>query len=71
MRDSGIRQKLQSEEEEGHHFERFFLVGSVLFIYLIVKLKIFFGKFNLAEDQIELSLGKECDMTAEKKTLKD
>ena len=37
---------LESEEEERRHFERFFLVGSVLFIYLIVKLKIFFGKFD-------------------------
>ena len=60
------RKKLISEEEERRHFERFFLVGSVLFIYLIVKLKIFLGKFN-REDQIELSFGKECDMTVEKK----
>ena len=66
-RDSGIRQKLQSGEEERPHFERFLLVGSVLLIYLTVKLNIFFGKFDWAEDQMELNFGKECDVTEENK----
>ena len=49
------------------HFERFFLVGSVLLMYLTVKVNIFFGKFDWAEDQMELNFGKECDVTEEKK----
>ena len=50
--------KLQSGEEARPHFERFFLVGSALLMYLAVKLNIFFGKFNWAEDHMELNFGK-------------
>ena len=66
-RDSGIRQKLQSGEEERPHFERFFLVESVLLMYLTVKMNTFFGKFDWAEDQMELNFRKECNVTGEKK----
>ena len=35
--------------------------------HLTVKLNIFFGKFDWAEDQMELNFGKECDVIEEKK----
>ena len=49
------------------HFERFLLVGSVLLMYLTVKLNVFFGKFDSAEDQMKLNFDKECDVAEVKK----
>ena len=36
-------------------------------MYLTVKLNMSFGKFDWAEDQMELHFGEECDVTEEKK----
>ena len=66
-RDSGFRQKWQSDKVVSTHLERFFLVGRVLLMYRSVELKIFFGKLDWTEDQIECSFGKDFDITAEKK----
>jgi len=35
-------------------------------MFLTVKLNIFFGKFDWAEDQMELNFGKGCDVAEEK-----
>ena len=37
-------------------------------MYLTVKSNIVFGKFDWAEDQMGLNVGKECDLAEEKKS---
>ncbi|CAB3989113.1 Hypothetical predicted protein [Paramuricea clavata] len=44
---SGEEQKEQSDVDDSPHFDRFFRVGSVLLIYRMVKLKMFFGNNDI------------------------
>jgi hypothetical protein len=53
---SGEEQKQQSDADDSPHFDRFFHVGSVLLIYRMVKLKMFFGSLLWTDDHKELNV---------------
>ena len=51
-RDSGSKQKEQSDVEDKFHLARLEFIGEVLLMYLTVKLNMFFGKLLWTDDQI-------------------
>ena len=64
--DSGSKQNEHSDVADIPLFKSFSRVGRVLFIYRIVKLKIFLGSLLWTEDHMELNESAECLMMFEK-----
>ena len=61
------KQKEQSGDGDRSHILRLVFVGRVLFMYLIEKLKMFFGRLLCANDHREFKVVSECSLILQKK----